>query len=167
MPDAEAQLAEFLAKYLAAIAAQAVAARKKLQRLLPGAVELVYDNYNALVIGFSPTLKPSDAVFSIALYHKWVTLFFLKGARLADPGGLMEGKGSTVRSIRLESPADLDRPEIVDLIHRAWPGAPQAKRQLVIQSVSARQRPRRPPDSPPGPPKSATPKESGSSSRSR
>lgn len=167
MPNAEAQLAEFLAKYLPAIAAQAVAARKKLQRLLPGAVELVYDNYNALVIGFSPTPKPSDAVFSIALYPKWVTLFFLKGARLADPAGLLEGKGSTVRSIRLASPADLDRAEILDLIQRAWPGAPQAKRQLLIQSVSARQRPRRPPDSPPDPPKSARPKGSGSSSRSR
>lgn len=167
MDDPEAQLAAFLAKYLPDIAAQAVQVRKKLQRLLPGAVELVYDNYNALVVGFSPTPKPSEAILSIALYPKWVTLFFLKGARLADPAGLLEGSGSTVRGIRLAGAADLDRPEVRDLVEQAWPGAQQAKRQVIIQSISAKQRPRRPPDSPPGPAKSAKPKATTSSSRSR
>jgi hypothetical protein len=30
---------------------------------LPGAIELVYDNYNALAIGFGPSEKSSDAIF--------------------------------------------------------------------------------------------------------
>jgi len=38
---------------------------------------MVYDNYNALVIAFSPNERPSDAIFSIALYPHWVNLFFL------------------------------------------------------------------------------------------
>jgi len=46
---------------------------------LPGAVELVYDNHNALAIGFGPTERASDAVFSIALFPRWVSLFFLRG----------------------------------------------------------------------------------------
>jgi len=32
-------------------------------RKLRGATEMVYDNYNGLVIGFSPTEKPSLAIF--------------------------------------------------------------------------------------------------------
>jgi hypothetical protein len=37
----------------------------KMRARLPGAVELVYDNYNALAIGFGPTERTSEAVFSI------------------------------------------------------------------------------------------------------
>ena len=54
MPDAEAQLDSFLDKYTPEVAGQARAALEALRRLVPGAVELVYDNYNALAIGFWP-----------------------------------------------------------------------------------------------------------------
>ena len=45
---------------------------------LPGATELVYDTYNALAIGFGPSEKASDAIFSIVLYPRYVTLFFCR-----------------------------------------------------------------------------------------
>jgi hypothetical protein len=48
-------------------------------------VELVYDNWNGLVIGFEPSEKVSHAVLSILLLPKWVTLCFLWGAKLPDP----------------------------------------------------------------------------------
>ena len=32
------------------------------------ALELVYDNYNALAIGYAPTERTSEAIFSIALF---------------------------------------------------------------------------------------------------
>jgi len=41
----------------------------------PRANVLVYDNYNALAIGFGPTERASDAVFSIAPFPRWVSLF--------------------------------------------------------------------------------------------
>ena len=50
------------------------------------AVEMIYDNYNWLVIGFSPTDRPSDAIFSLVLPPGRVTLCFLQGAGLPDPG---------------------------------------------------------------------------------
>ena len=56
---AEKQLATFLSAYTPEIAAIAKAARKKVRSLAPGATELVYDNYNALVIGFGPADKTS------------------------------------------------------------------------------------------------------------
>jgi hypothetical protein len=53
-----------------AIAKLARAAIAKLRKRLKGATQLVYDNDNALVIGFVPTDRPSDVVLSIALYPR-------------------------------------------------------------------------------------------------
>src|SRR5436853_7421640 len=93
----ESQLASFIAKYTPEIGAFAQAALVKMRARLPGAVELVYDNYNALAIGFSPTERASDAIFSIALYPRWVSLFFLRGIDLPDPQRLLQGSGKIVR----------------------------------------------------------------------
>ena len=146
----EAEIATFLAKYSPEIPAQLSGARTKLQALFPRGCELVYDNYNALVFCFGPTDRASDAVLSIAGYPKWVTLFFAKGRMLQDPAGLLQGTGSTVRSIRLGSPADLDRSEVRTLIAQAiQPHLPALKTapllRTILKSISTRQRPRRPP----------------------
>jgi hypothetical protein len=55
MPDPPEQFAGLIAEYEPEIAALAEAALAALRARLPGAVEMVYDNYNALVIGFGPT----------------------------------------------------------------------------------------------------------------
>ena len=75
---------------------------------MPGATEMVYDKANALVIGFAPRARPSEAVLSIALYTKWVNLYFLDGATLPDPSGLLTGAGSRVRMLRLDDVKLLD-----------------------------------------------------------
>ncbi|HUE81728.1 MAG TPA: hypothetical protein VMM84_06385 [Pyrinomonadaceae bacterium] len=147
--SAEKQVAEFMAKYDPAIAKLARAALVRLRERLPGAVELVYDNYNALVIGFSPTERASDAIISLALYPRWVNLFFLEGAYLSDPHKLLKGDGKLVRSVKLGDAATVDKPEIAALIAQAvafcdQEFAAQAPRRLIIKSISAKQRPRRP-----------------------
>ena len=143
------QLAAFLTKYTPEVAALAKRALAKMRRRLPGAVELVYDNYNALAIGFGPTDRASDAVFSIAVYPRWVSLFFLQGANLTDPRKLLRGAGSRVRHIVLEDAADIDKPAVRGLMSRALAAAAKplpgkGRRRIVVKSVSARQRPRRP-----------------------
>jgi Domain of unknown function (DU1801) len=149
MPEAgaERRLARLIAKYSPEVAAVARLALKKMQARFPGAVRMVYDNYNALVIGFGPTERASDALFSIALYPKWVNLFFLKGASLPDPGGLLKGSGSRVRSIRLTSAATLDAPAVCALMAHALeasqPFGPWTSGRLIIRSVSSKQRARR------------------------
>ena len=121
----------------------------RLRKRVPGAIEMVYDNYNALVIGFSPTERPSDALFSIVLYPNYVRLFFLDGASLDDPEDLLQGSGRLVRSIRLVPDASvIDRPAVRALIAQAIaasdvPFDRRQRRTLVIRSVSAKQRPRR------------------------
>jgi len=155
MSDAspEAQLEGFLSKYTPEMAAEAVAALERLRPQVPGAVEMVYDNYNALVVGFGATERPSEAVLSIAVMPRWVTLCFLQGATLPDPHGLLRGGGNVVRNIRLGSAADVDRPEVRELIALAVAGSqtpfdPARPRRMVIRSISAKQRPRRPPENP-------------------
>lgn len=144
---AERQLARSMAKYSPEVSAVARAALKKMQARLPGAVQIVYDNYNALVIGFGPSERASEAVFSIALYPKWVNLFFLNGAGLPDPDRLLKGSGSRVRSIRLETAAMLDAPAVRALmahaIEKSEPFGPKCAGRLIVRSVSAKQRPRR------------------------
>ena len=106
------RIADSLGKYSPAIETTLAEARTRLRAKFPRGFELVFDNYNALVFGISPTERASDSFVSVAGYPKWVTLFFLHGADLNDPAGLLEGDGKQVRSIRLRSPADLDTPEI-------------------------------------------------------
>jgi hypothetical protein len=150
MPDTPArQWAAFLSKYDPAIARVAKAALARLRKYVPGAVELVYDNYNALVVGFGPSERASEAVVSIALYPRWVTLFFLQGARLDDPARLLKGAGTRVRHVVLSDVAILDQPAVRGLIRQALATAvrpidAKARRRMVIRAVSAKQRPRRP-----------------------
>ena len=76
-PSPATQLAGFLAKFNPPIVKLAKAARAKLRKRLPGAIEMVYDNYNALVIGYSPTERPSDAILSIVIFPKKVSVCFI------------------------------------------------------------------------------------------
>jgi hypothetical protein len=151
--DAERQLDSFLAKYAPDVESYARRALAKMRKLVPGAIEMVYDNYNWLVIGFGPTERPSEAIFSLVLPAGRVTLCLLQGAGLPDPAGLLQGTGNVVRNIRLYTSGEpdakvLDNPDVLELINVALNRAKvsmreKARRKLVIRSVSAKQRPRR------------------------
>jgi hypothetical protein len=143
-------LAGFIAKYTPAMAKEGRAALVRMRKLLPGAVQMVYDNWNGLVIGFGPTERASDAVVSILLLPDHVTLCFIQDApKLPDPERLLQGSGKVVRHIKLTSARDLDSPAIRALIKAAVrqsdvPFVRGATSRLVIKSISPRQRPRRP-----------------------
>lgn len=131
------------------IAALARRALIKMRKRLPGALELVYDNYNALAVGFGPTDRASEAIFSIALFPRWVSLFFLQAAGLPDPHRLLQGTGRVARHVMLQDSAVLDEPVIQSLVDEALrrakvPLDPSQRRQLIIKSISDKQRPRRP-----------------------
>ena len=152
--EAERQLDSFLAKYDPEVEAFACRALAKMRKLVKGAIEMVYDNYNWLVIGFSPTERPSEAIFSIVMPPGRVTLCFLQGAVLPDPAKRLQGTGHVVRNIRLYDAGHpdakvLDDPEVLSLINVALnrtkvPMPAGARRKLIIRSISAKQRPRRP-----------------------
>lgn len=145
------QLAAFLARYDPVIAAKARAAIAYLRNRLPNATELVYDNYNALAIGFGPSERASEAILSLAIYPRWINLFFLQGASLPDPQRILRGSGTRVRHIVLNDAKEMRLPAVEALISIALATAKKpldakAKRSLVIKSIAAKQRPRRPRD---------------------
>ena len=144
------QLDVFIRKFGPADQRLIRAVRSALRKRFPAANELVYDNYNFFVIGYSPTERPSDAILSMAARANGVGLCFIRGASLPDPHKLLLGSGNQTRFIRLESAAVLRRPEVEKLIAAAvthakvrFPSAGRGK--LIIRSVSAKQRPRRRP----------------------
>jgi hypothetical protein len=147
-PTAEKQLAGFIAKFTPEMAKRIRAARAKMRKRIPSALELVYDNFNFFVIGYGSSEKAGEAIFSLAAQAKGLSLCFLQGARLPDPKRLLRGSGNVVRNIRLETADALDLPEVDALIAVALdrakvPLAPEGRHQLIIKSVSQKQRPRR------------------------
>ena len=141
------QLTGFLARFNPPIVKLAKAARTRLRKRLPGAIEMVYDNYNALVIGYSPTERPSDAILSIVIFPKKVSVCFVQGKHLPDPERVLAGDGNQVRFITLDQGAAiLDTPAIRALVSEAiaFGETPFAgPGRLVIRSISKKQRPRR------------------------
>ena len=140
------QLDAMIAKYSPAVARAARAILRKARKLAPGAVELVYDNYNALVIAFAGGEKMSDIAFSIALYPRWVNLFvFARG--IPDPQKVLEGSGKMVRRVTLDPPTRIDEPAVRAIVRHVVAKsaiAPKARRRVVVKAVVKKQRPRRP-----------------------
>jgi Domain of unknown function (DU1801) len=142
------QLAGFIAKFDPKMGKLIRDVRQALRKRYPTANELVYDNYNFFVIGFCTTERPSDCMFSLAANAKGVGLSFYYGSTLPDPHKILMGGGSQNRFIRLPEVATLSKPEVIALLQAA---VAQAKSplpstgggNLIIKSVSAKQRPRR------------------------
>jgi hypothetical protein len=68
----------------------------------------------------------------------FVQFGFVMGASLKDPRGLLEGKGSSVRHIKVRAPADIDRPAFAALLEQAM----RLRRQPQRARSKRRARPR-------------------------
>jgi hypothetical protein len=144
----EKQIASFIAKFDRKIAKQIRSCRAILRKRFPTAIEIVYDNYNFFVIGFSSTQRPSDCIVSLAANAKGIGLSFYWGSTLPDPHKILQGSGSQNRFVRLPAPATLSDPKVTALISDA---VAQAKTPLpasahgysIVKSISLKQRPRR------------------------
>src|SRR6478735_6411075 len=88
---AESQLRAFIEKFGADDQRLIRAVRSAVRRRLPTANELVWDNYNFFVIGYSPTERPTDSILSIAAGANGVGLSFYWGSKLPDPHKVLLG----------------------------------------------------------------------------
>jgi hypothetical protein len=116
--------------------------------LYPDSNELIYDNYNALAIGFSLTDKAGDVFCSIAVYSKHVNFGFNRGSEIADPESLLKGEGSLYRYLTIREKSDLPKVYIKELLKEAHTNAvskvkqkaPELKGKTITKSVSVKQR---------------------------
>jgi hypothetical protein len=141
------QVDTFIAKFDPPMAKLIRSIRLALRKRFPTAIELVYDNYNFFVIGYSPTERPTDYIVSLAANAKGVGLSFNHGATLPDPAKILQGAGKQNRFIRLPNAAALAKPEVEALLRaaiaQAKPLPATGSNSTIIRSVSAKQRPRK------------------------
>ena len=147
-PAPEKQLQSFIDKFEPKHQALIRAVRKILQKRLPTANELVWDNYNFFVIGYSATERPSDSITMIVAAANGVGLAFYHGADLPDPHKILLGSGRQNRFVRIESVETVNRPEVKALIDAAQaqaktPFPKSGGGMVIIRSISAKQKPRR------------------------
>ena len=147
---AERRLTAFIEKFELKDQRLIRAVRSAVRKRFPTARELVWDNYNFFVIGYSPTERPSDSIVSIAARANGVGLCFIQGACLPDPKKLLLGAGRQTRFIRVESASLLTHPDVEALLAAAidrarTPLPPHGRGKLIIRSVAAKQRSRRKP----------------------
>ena len=111
----------------------------------PECNELIYDNYNAVAVGWSPTLTMRDIFCSVAVYSNTSVHFgFYWGSKLGDPKGLLVGNGKQYRYLRVSSRKDFPIDYARELMNEAYvsslaaakdlPSAP--KGMTVVKSIS-------------------------------
>lgn len=146
--DAERQVKGFIDKFEPKHRTLIRAVRKALHARFPTAYELAYDNYNFFVLGYGPTPRPSDCIISLTAGASGVGLCFIQGASLPDPDNILLGEGKQTRFVRIGTINDLTCPEVQEMIdaalaHSKAPMRAEGCVELVVRSVSAKQRPRR------------------------
>jgi hypothetical protein len=100
----------------------------------PQCNELIYDNYNAVAFGWSPTEKLGDTFCSVAVYNnKDVHFGFYWGSKIADPENMLLGKGNQYRYIKLNNQAGFPEQYITQLIADAYSySLSQLKKEAVF-----------------------------------
>jgi hypothetical protein len=90
--------------------------------LYPQTNELIYDNYNAVAIGWSPTDKVGHTFCSIAIGRtsKNVHFGFYWGAELSDPEKILLGKGNQYRYILVTDKEKFPKTYIKKLLIEAY-----------------------------------------------
>lgn len=143
------ELKGFLAPFDPGVVSLALRTRTLVLHEAPAAIELVYDAYNAVAMGYSFTGRPSDAFCHIAVYSRWVNLGFNWGADLPDPEGLLVGSGRRIRHLRMENLTDLQRPFVRRFLRAAIARAidssqgsktPSGSPRSVVRAIYAKKR---------------------------
>jgi hypothetical protein len=88
--------------------------------LYPETNELIYDNYNAVALGWSPTDKAGDVFCSIAVYSGHVNFGFNRGVEFHDPYNILVGDGSLYRYIKVVDKDDFPEDKIRHLLQSAY-----------------------------------------------
>lgn len=106
--------------------------------------ELIYDNYNAVAFGWSPTDKAGDVFCSIAVFADHLNFGFNRGVDIPDPDKLLFGDGSQYRYIKVRDKEDFPEKYIRQLLEAAYanslarmkPVKKPVKGETIVKSIS-------------------------------
>jgi len=118
--------------------------------MYPGANELIYDNYNALAIGWSPTDRVGHTFCSIAVGRtsKNIHFGFYWGSEIPDPEKRLIGQGNQYRYMLVKSRSAFPKTYIKKLVKEAYANSLQKvkdktqlmKGKTITKSVSTKKR---------------------------
>lgn len=135
----------FLAPYDQPVAELALAVRALVLEQAPSAIEMIYDAYSAVALGYSFTGRLKDGFCHVAVYSGHVNLGFNHGASLPDPRGVLDGSGKQVRHIPVRNRDDLKKPWLRRYVRAAirqvgGPPAPDREGHSVVKAIYAKKR---------------------------
>uniref|UniRef100_UPI0025FBB7A4 DUF1801 domain-containing protein n=1 Tax=uncultured Mucilaginibacter sp. TaxID=797541 RepID=UPI0025FBB7A4 len=118
--------------------------RELVWELYPNANELIYDNYNTVAFGWSPTDKAGDVFCSIAVFKGHVNFGFNRGSEIPDRKKILLGDASLYRYIKVKDKADFPVEDIKQLLEMAYKNSisrlkPQKKiikGETIVKSIS-------------------------------
>src|SRR6186997_1651986 len=118
--------------------------------LYPKSNELIYDNYNALAVGWSPTDRVGHTFCSIAVGRtsKNIHFGFYWGSEIQDPEKKLIGQGNQYRYLLVKSISEFPKTYIKKLLKEAYANSiakVKDKKQLmqgntITKSISAKKR---------------------------
>lgn len=119
--------------------------------LYPQSNELIYDNYNAVAFGWSPTDKVGHTFCSIAVGRssKNIHFGFYWGSELSDPDNILLGEGNQYRYILVTDINKFPKTYIKKLVKAAYANSLSKVKdqkqimhgQTIVKSVSEKKRP--------------------------
>lgn len=144
-------LTKFLKPFKPEVRALAMKIRGFIWDNYPAANELIYDNYNAVAVGWSPTDRVGHIFVSMAVGRSngGIHFGFYWGSELSDPKKLLLGEGNQYRFIRVPRFEDLPLPYLKKLMKEAYANSLAKVKdksqimsgQTIMKSISAKKRP--------------------------
>lgn len=125
------QLKEFIAAYDPFIQQLTLDLRSFITDLVPGANELIWDNYNAVAIAYAKSEKLKDAFCHIAIYRQYVNFGFNRGAELTNQSLKLNGKGKLIRHITVRDFESFPKEDVKSMILEAVEIADKLNQELI------------------------------------
>ena len=137
------ELIEFLHRYGAGVQAVVLGLRQVVLEEMAPCHEYIFTMRGRVMLLYGPTSRViEDCVCMIAVYRKHANLQFTNGVELKDAHRLLEGSGTRMRHLKIRAAADLERPELRELLRQGrrdagpvWPRAGKGGR--VVTRVRA------------------------------
>jgi hypothetical protein len=145
-------LLKFLKPFPPSIQETALWLREFVWDLYPQANELIYDNYNAVAFGWSPTDKVGHTFCSIAVGRSSYNVHFgfYWGSEISDPDKILLGQGNQYRYILVNSIEKFPKVYIKRLLKEAYANSMMKvkdpkqikKGETITKSISSSKRPK-------------------------
>jgi hypothetical protein len=115
-------LMKFLRPFPQEVQETALWLRDFVWKLYPKTNELIYDNYNALAFGWSPTDRVSHTFCSIAVGRTSLNIHFgfYWGSQIADPEKKLIGNGNQYRYVLVKDKKQFPKAYIMKLLKDAY-----------------------------------------------